>query len=68
MPRLIVRITSSLAGWKVKQIYVRDMNFIGQLTNAFADINRVGGLPSSPFEFQSNKWGDYFTYTDDLPA
>jgi len=68
MPKLIVRITSALAGGKTKQVYVRDTNFVGQLINGFLDVNRAGDLPNSPFEFEGNKGGDIFTYTDDLPA
>lgn len=68
MPSLIVRITSALPGSKTKQVYVRDANFIGQIINGFLDVNRAGDLPNSPFEFEGNKGGDTFTYTDDLPA
>ena len=68
MPKLIVRITSALPNSKTKQVYVRDSNFIGQVVNGFLDVNRAGDLPNSPFEFEGNKWGDIFTFTDDLPA
>lgn len=68
MPKLICRITSTLPGSKVKQVYLLDANFVGQIVNSFLDPNRAGDLPNSPFEFEGNKWGAIFTYTDDLPA
>lgn len=66
MPSLIIRITSDLGNSKVKQVYLKDSNFTGQLINGFVDVNRAGDLPNSPFEFASNKWGDIFTFTDDV--
>lgn len=68
MPKLICRITSTLPGSKVKQVYLMDANFVGQIINGFLDPNRAGDLPNSTFEFEGNKGGAIFTYTDDLPA
>ena len=68
MPKLICRITSTLPGAKVKKVYLLDANFVGQIINGFLDPNRAGDLPNSTFEFEGNKGGAIFTYTDDLPA
>lgn len=68
MPKLICRITADLPGSKVKQVYLMDANFVGEIINGFLDPNRAGDLPNSSFEFEGNKGGAVFTFTDDLPA
>jgi len=68
LPKLIARITSALPNSKVKQVYLRDCNSIGESITWFLDPKRAGDLPNSTFEFEGNKSGDIFTYTDDLPA
>lgn len=66
VPALIVRITSNLANGNMRQVYCIDASFSGVLAQGFLDVNRAGDLPGSNFEFNGNKGGGIFTYTDDV--
>lgn len=67
MPRLAVRITSTdEQTGKVKIAYLVDCNFAGEMVLGFLDVVRAGDLPSSSFEFTSNRLGSFFIYTDDV--
>lgn len=69
IPALILRLTSTdpVTG-KVKQTYLIDASFTGELVTQYLDPKRAGNLANSPFEFTGNSGGGIFTYTDDLVA
>lgn len=69
IPALILRLTSTdPATSKVKQTYLIDAGFTGELVTQYLDPKRAGNLANSPFEFSGKSGGGIFTYTDDLVA
>lgn len=66
IPALILRITSTdPITSKVKQTYVIDASFTGELVTAYLDPKRAGNLANSPFQFTGNSGGWIFTFTDE---
>ena len=66
---MILRITSTdPVTSKIKQTYIIDASFTGELVTQYLDPKRAGNLANSPFEFTGNSGGGIFTYTDDLVA
>lgn len=66
IPSLILRITSTdPVTSKVKQTYIIDASFTGELVTAYLDPKRAGDLANSPFNFTGHSGWGIFTFTDE---
>ena len=66
IPAIIIRITSTdPQTGKIKQTYVIDASFTGEMISQYLDPKRAGNLANSPFEYTGNSGGGIFTFTDE---
>jgi len=64
IPRLVVKIKAMYTPTKYKIDYLADCGFEGELIKSYSDINRVGSLTPTPFNFQLNRSGSHLFYDD----